>query len=111
MYRAVLPGNVTTLWEDPRGECVYHLFPVRIANRDAVLAGLRSAGIAAGVHYDPPLHVQPPLIGHRIAHVGVGASEEWSDEELSLPMFAELTVEEVRRVADALESTLERTAP
>lgn len=111
MYRAVLPGNVTTLWEDPRGECVYHLFPVRIANRDAVLAGLRRAGIAAGVHYDPPLHIQPPLIGHRIAHVGVGASEEWSDEELSLPMFAELTVEEVRRVADALESTLERTAP
>ena len=110
MYRAVLPGTVTTLWEDPRGECVYHLFPVRIANRDAVLAGLRRAGIAAGVHYDPPLHVQPPLIGHRIAHVGVGASEEWSDEELSLPMFAELTVEEVHRVADALESTLEQTA-
>ena len=110
MYRAVLPGNVTTLWEDPRGECVYHLFPVRLANRDAVLAGLRRAGIAAGVHYDPPLHVQPPLIGHRIAHVGVGASEEWSDEELSLPMFAELTVEEVHRVADALESTLEQTA-
>jgi dTDP-4-amino-4,6-dideoxygalactose transaminase len=110
MYRAVLPGHVTTLWEDPRGECVYHLFPVRLANRDAVLAGLHRAGIAAGVHYDPPLHVQPPLIGHRIAHVGVGASDEWSAEELSLPMFAELTVEEVRRVADALESTLERTA-
>ena len=30
MYRAVLPASVTTLWEDPRGECVYHLFPVRL---------------------------------------------------------------------------------
>jgi dTDP-4-amino-4,6-dideoxygalactose transaminase len=110
MYRAVLPADVTTLWEDPRGECVYHLFPVRLGNRDAVLAGMRRAGVAAGVHCDPPLHVQPPLIAHRIAHVGVGASEEWSNEEISLPMFAELTVEEVQRVAEALRSTLDETA-
>ena len=54
-----------------------------LANRDAVLAGLHRAGIAARVHCDPPLHAQPPLIGHRIAHVGVGASEEWADEELA----------------------------
>jgi dTDP-4-amino-4,6-dideoxygalactose transaminase len=110
LYRTVLPGHVTTLWEDPRGECVYHHFPVRVTNRDAVLQALRSAGVAAGVHCDPPLHIQPPLIAHRIAHVGVGASEEWSNEELSLPMFAELTVEEIHRVAGALESALEQTA-
>ena len=109
MYRAVLPADVTTLWEDPRGECAP---PVPGAAREprCRVAGLRRAGVAAGVHYDPPLHVQPPLIAHRIAHVGVGASEEWSNEELSLPMFAELTVEEVQRVAEALGSTLDETA-
>lgn len=107
LYRAVLPHGVTTLLEDPRGQSANHLFPVRLPNRDAVLEGLRRAGVAAGVHCCPPLHRQPALIGYRMPQVGVGASDEWSQEELSLPMFAELTIEEVQRVAAALASVLE----
>lgn len=107
MYRAVLPPPVTTLWEDPRGESVYQVFPIRVANRDSVQQGLRRQGIATGVHYRPPLHSQPPLIGYRVPHAGVGAAEEWSQEEVSLPMFPELTVEEIARVAEALNSILE----
>jgi dTDP-4-amino-4,6-dideoxygalactose transaminase len=102
LYSTVLPETATTLWEHPRGECVYHLFPIRVAGRDLVLERLHEQGIDAGVHYSPALHEQPPLAGHRLAHGGVGATEEWADEELSLPMFPELTADEVHRVAEAV---------
>lgn len=102
MYAAILPPAATILWEHPRGECVYHLLPVRVSSRDLVLERLREQGIEAGVHYSPSLHGQPPLAGHRLAHGGLRATEEWAAEELSLPLFPELTAEEVQRVAAAV---------
>lgn len=102
MYAAILPAAVTVLWEHPRGECVYHLFPIRVSNRDLVLGRLHERGVEAGVHYAPALHEQPALAGHRLAHGGLGATEEWVAEELSLPLFPELTAEEVQRVAEAV---------
>jgi dTDP-3-amino-3,4,6-trideoxy-alpha-D-glucose transaminase len=107
MYATVLPPTATTLWEHPRGECVYHLYPIRVSGRDLVLERLREQEIYAGVHYAPALHEQPPLAGHRLAHGGVGATEEWVAEELSLPMFPELTVEEVHRVAEAVAQAVD----
>jgi dTDP-4-amino-4,6-dideoxygalactose transaminase len=107
MYRALLPRDVIALWEDPRGECVYHLFPIRIPGRDSVLGALRREGIAAGVPHWPPLHSQPPLVGYRLPRVGVAATEEWSQEALSLPMFPELSVDEVALVGDALAAVLD----
>lgn len=110
MYRAALPQAVVRLWEDPRGECVYYLFPVRVPNRDAVLEGLERRGIQAGIHYSPALHQQPALAGYRVPRDGCSAAQEWSEEEISLPMFPELTVEEVSRVCEALDSALEETS-
>ena len=107
MYRSALPQTVGRLWEDPRGHCVYHLFPVRVQNRDAVVAGLRQRGIEVGIHYSPALHHQPALAGYRVPMDGCGAAQEWSEEEISLPMFAELSVDEVSRVCEALDTALE----
>lgn len=111
MYSTALPAEVTTLWEHPRAECVYHLFPIRVSSRDAVLARLREQQIDAGVHYAPALHEQPVLAGHRLAHGGVGATEEWAAEELSLPMSPGLSHAEVVRVADACLAAVAATAP
>jgi len=107
MYRTALPQAVVRLWEDPRGECVYYLFPVRVPNRDAVLEGLERRGIQAAIHYSPALHRQPALAGYRVPTGGCGAAQEWSEEEISLPMFPELSVEEVARVCEAVDSVLE----
>ncbi len=95
VYRAGLPQPVARLWEDPRGECVYYLFPIRVPNRNAVIAGLKRHGVEARIHYVPALHRQPALAGYRVPSDGCGAAEEWSEEEVSLPMFAELNAEEV----------------
>jgi dTDP-4-amino-4,6-dideoxygalactose transaminase len=113
LYREALPDACRRLHEDPRGECVYHLFPVRIDDRDRIGARLDRAGVGTGVHYWPAVHRQPPFAGQRLeARNGHGPTElgtavRWSEEELSLPMFAELTPEEVLTVADAMENAIE----
>lgn len=87
-------------------EPVYHLYVVRVPERDRVLADLRSRGIDAGVHYPIPLHLQPAY-----AHLGLGAgslpeTERAAREVLSLPLYPEMGEEAVDRVVAALETTL-----
>jgi dTDP-4-amino-4,6-dideoxygalactose transaminase len=106
LYREVLPESCRTLAEDPRGECVYHLFPVRVGPRDQVREHLREGGIGTGVHYWPALHRQPLFSGLGLAAGELANATGWSEEEVSLPMFAELTDEEVLRVGEALDHAL-----
>jgi dTDP-4-amino-4,6-dideoxygalactose transaminase len=70
-------------------------------------------GVRTGVHYWPAVHRQPPFAAHgprdRNGHgpTYLGTAVRWSEEELSLPMFAELTPAEVTRVTEAIEEALE----
>jgi dTDP-4-amino-4,6-dideoxygalactose transaminase len=77
----------------------WHLYVVRAANRDALRDALSEAGIASGLHYPRPLHLQPALsfLGH-----GAGSfplAEELARTSISLPMFPELRKDEIERVA------------
>jgi dTDP-4-amino-4,6-dideoxygalactose transaminase len=116
LYRELLPDACRRLGEDPRGECVYHLFPVRLADREEVQARLDRAGVRTGVHYWPAVHRQQPFasqrFGDRNGHgpTDLGSAVRWSQEELSLPMFAELTPDEVMRVADAMHEAVEEAS-
>jgi dTDP-4-amino-4,6-dideoxygalactose transaminase len=81
---------------------VYHLYTVRVADRDRFQAYLRERGIDTGKHYPIPVHLQP-------AHADLGyrrgefpESEQAVAEVLSLPIFAELTDGEVEAVAEAV---------
>ena len=81
---------------------VYHVYTVRVANRESFQACLRQRGVHTGIHYPIPLHVQP-------AHADLGyrrgdfpQSEEAAAEVLSLPMFPELTDAQVEAVAAAV---------
>jgi dTDP-3-amino-3,4,6-trideoxy-alpha-D-glucose transaminase len=106
-YRAALAGTCRMLGEDPRGECVYHLFPVRVERRDAVRDLLADRGIGSGVHYWPAVHRQPPFAGADAAEGSCPNAERWSEEELSLPIFPELSEAEVASVAGALARAIE----
>ena len=86
----------------PDGIAVYHLFVVRLKNRDHVRERLAQQGIGTGVHYPTPLHLVPALspLGH---HRGeFPAAENAADTVVSLPMFPELTSQEVEYVVQHL---------
>ncbi len=106
LYRQMLPAGCTTLPESRHASCVFHLFPVRVRDRDRVRERLRRSGIATGIHYWPAAHRQPALASRLTERQELSAAVCWSEEELSLPMFAELRPDEVMRVADVLADAL-----
>jgi dTDP-3-amino-3,4,6-trideoxy-alpha-D-glucose transaminase len=110
-YRSALGGRVRMLHERAWTPSVYHLFPVRVANRDAVAARLRDAGVGSGVHYASALHQHPALDGIAVRRQPLPEAEAWAAEELSLPMSPELDPGEVDRAALACGDALAATSP
>lgn len=97
---ADVPGVTTPGLAGP--EHVWHLYVVRLANRDAVLAKLRADGIGAAIHYPVPVHLTAAF-----AHLGYGpgsfpAAERAAAEILTLPMFPGITEEQQFAVAESL---------
>lgn len=107
-YREGLAGLPLTLPpEDPAGaRQVFHLFVVELDDRDRVRAALREDGVAAGVHYPTPAHLQPAW-----RHLGHGpgdlpATERAAGRCLSLPVFPGIEEHEIERVCAALRRAL-----
>ena len=81
---------------------VWHLFVVRVAERDRVLAALQGDGIGAGIHYPVPVHLHPAFSWLGKAEGSFPVAEQAAARILSLPMFPGLTEAQVTRVAEAL---------
>jgi dTDP-4-amino-4,6-dideoxygalactose transaminase len=77
----------------------WHLFTVRTAERDGLQAHLKAQGIATAVHYPRPIHLQPAMAaaGGRAGDLPV--SETLSREVLSLPLYPELPLPAIERIA------------
>lgn len=87
-------------------EHVWHLYVVRSGERDSIRAALAEAGVATGLHYPLPLHLEPVLagLGHRRGDFPV--AEDWSFRGFSLPMFAGIEEREVAAVSRALAGAI-----
>ncbi|MBX7123327.1 MAG: DegT/DnrJ/EryC1/StrS family aminotransferase [Opitutaceae bacterium] len=90
------------------GAPVFHLYVVRVKNRDTVLAKLGERGIGCGIHYPKPIHLQQAY-----AHLGLGpgttpVAERCAQEILSLPMFPELTAIQIETVVSELRQVLQQ---
>nr|WP_298459576.1 DegT/DnrJ/EryC1/StrS family aminotransferase [uncultured Cellulomonas sp.] len=86
-------------------EDVWHLYVVRVAERDRVLRELNDAGIGAGIHYPTPVHLTGAY-----AHLGLGrgafpVAEKAADEILSLPMYPHLTSAQQEQVVETLRES------
>jgi len=92
--------------EMPYAHHVYHLYVVQAGSRDRVRRCLEQAGIATGLHYPIPLHLQPAYAGLGLAKGSFPASERVAARALSLPMFPHLTEAQQDRVAAALQAAL-----
>jgi dTDP-4-amino-4,6-dideoxygalactose transaminase len=86
------PGNVD----------VWHLYVVRVPNRDAVLHALHEAGIGAGIHYPYPLHLTRAYAGLGYEFGDFPVSERAASEILSLPLFPHLIERQQVDVVEAL---------
>lgn len=87
-------------------EHVWHLYVVRVGERDRVAAELAAAGIATGIHYPVPLHRSPALAGERVRDTGCPVADAAADEILSLPIFPHMTAAQVVRVVQELRAAV-----
>jgi len=100
--------EIVTPYADPRGRHVYHLYVVQVpGDRQRTFDFLRESGIGAGIHYPIPCHLQPAL-----AHLGYKEgdfphTEHAARQIISLPMFPELTQEQMEQVAETLHKALQ----
>jgi dTDP-4-amino-4,6-dideoxygalactose transaminase len=92
--------SVVTPSEDAADEHVFHLYVVRSERRDDLLKHLVDAGVGAGIHYPVPLHRQPAY--RDLPPTSLPATEMAASQVLSLPMFPELTNEQIEFTADQI---------
>jgi dTDP-4-amino-4,6-dideoxygalactose transaminase len=102
-YDNLLQGHAVVLPHVQEGvEHAYRVYVIRVQSRDAVRRELAVRGVATGLHYVPPLHLQP--VYHRLGYAS-GAfpvTEKAASELLCLPVFPELRPEQIEYVADSL---------
>jgi len=92
----VLEGNVHA----------WHLYVVRVPDRDNVLARLHENGIGAGLHYPYPLHLTEAFASLGKKPGSFPVAERSAGEIFSLPMFPHITADQQARVAEALRTAI-----
>jgi dTDP-4-amino-4,6-dideoxygalactose transaminase len=102
-------NGIITPYEPSWAKTVYHLYAIRINKRDELQDYLRENGIATGLHYPIPLHLQKAYskLGYNRADFPV--SEKVSSEIISLPMYAELAYDQQREVASRIKEFVVRS--
>lgn len=96
---ADLPG-VTLPVSAPGNLDVWHLYVVRVAERDRVLERLNAAGIGAGIHYPTPLHLTEAYANEGLGAGAFPVAEAAASQILSLPIYPHITAEQQEYVAE-----------
>ena len=107
LYQKHLEGSgVVVPGEAGGAEAVWHLYVIRTGRRDALKEHLAGKGVNAGIHYPVPIHLQPAYedLGHKRGDFPV--TEAYADRILSLPLYAELTPEQIEHVSSAISEFL-----
>jgi dTDP-4-amino-4,6-dideoxygalactose transaminase len=103
-YRSLLAGLPVQLPPPATAESspVHHLFVIRTPDRDRLREYLNQRGIATGIYYPIPLHLQPAYQDFGYKRGDFPHSEKAADETMAIPIYPELTEENQQRVADAI---------
>jgi dTDP-4-amino-4,6-dideoxygalactose transaminase len=98
--------EVITPFEAPHNRHVYHVYALRLQMRNQIMQALADKGVSCGIHYPVPVHLQEAYrcLGHRAGSFPV--AERCAEEFLSLPMYPELTAEQIHLVATELKSSV-----
>ena len=103
--------EIITPFEAPHNRHVYHVYAVRVKNRDAIMQALGEKGISCAIHYPIPVHLQEAyqFLGYKEGSFPV--AERCAEEFLSLPMYPELTKGQIHAVAQELKLCLSSGKP
>jgi dTDP-4-amino-4,6-dideoxygalactose transaminase len=104
VYNTLLADcDIVLPYESPGVRHVYHLYVIRTPHRDALLARLKAKGIDAGIHYPIPLHRQPVYLKQGYSDVSLPIAEQVASEVMSLPMYPELSNEQIAYVVQVVK--------
>lgn len=84
----------------------YHLFVVRVPQRERVIEELKKRGVPTGVHYPIPCHLQPSMEDYSPGPGYLVSTEKVAGQVLSLPMCPTLTESDVERICDIFRAVL-----
>jgi len=90
--------------EMPWARHVYHQYTLRTAHREELQATLQQEGIQTGIHYAVPVHLQPAYSNLVYTRSALPESEKAANEVLSLPLYPEMTEQQIQSVAQAVLS-------
>ena len=108
LYSKLLDGvpDLVTPKEMGGAQSAWHLYTVRTPRRDALIEELKKQGVATAVHYPRPIHLQPAM-GPARGKVGdLPVSEQLSKEVVCLPLYPELPLVDVERIAGLVRGFL-----
>jgi dTDP-4-amino-4,6-dideoxygalactose transaminase len=95
--------HITTPYESSWTKAIYHVYVIRIQKRDELQKFLSDNGINTGLHYPVPLHLQNAYKGYRSLNGNFSITEKVAQEILSLPMFPELSKEQIEYVVEKIK--------
>ena len=103
-YTDRLKDTVATPVEREAAFHPYYMYVIRTPNRAAVMERLERSGIASGIHYPIPLHLQPAYARLGMGKGALPETEKAANEILSLPLYPELTHDDQDAVVSAMSS-------
>jgi len=106
-YSANLPADVVTPKEMPWAKHVYHLYVVRTPERDQLREWLTSKDIGVGMHYPIPIHLQEAWSEYSGEVYSLPVTERVTKQILSLPMYPEMSMDELNYVCDLIKEFCE----
>ena len=102
--------EIEIVGRDERCTPIFHLYVVKLRQRDCALAALGAMGVEAGVHYPVPLHLQRAYAHRSGPQHTLQVTEDAAARVLSLPIYPELTADAFDRCACALERHVKQSA-
>lgn len=98
--------NLVLPLEMQRRKHIYHLFVIRVDNRERFMEKMLFCGIQTAIHYPTPVHLQPAYVQYREQSQYLKVTEEQAGQLVSLPLYPELTDGEVEHVASSVAEAL-----
>jgi dTDP-4-amino-4,6-dideoxygalactose transaminase len=112
-YSKLLAGapDIVTPFIQADATHVFHLYVVRVQQREKVQQALKEAGITTGIHYPIPLHMQPAYKHLGLPTGSFPVAERFAGEILSLPMYPELSADQIAFICETLIKACQTNTP